>query len=146
MTTKNPNILMNTVDVMLASAAPSIPIVGINSGRLGFLADIAQEEIESAIEHIFKGNYKTNSLDLIQLHTENDLFGDMNFALVEKIASQLPPNIMVQLHNNGEGLLYPRFGDAAKLFNRQTTNIVTNGKLLVEKADEIIDNLDTLAV
>ena len=73
-------------------------------------------------------------------------YGDMGFELVEKIASQLPPNIMVQLHNNGEGLLYPRFGEAAKLFHRQTTNIVTNGKLLVEKADEIIDNLDTLAV
>lgn len=73
-------------------------------------------------------------------------YGDMDFSLVEKIAEQLPPNIMVQLHNNGEGLLYPRFGEAAKLFHRQTTNIVTNGKLLVEKADEIIDNLDTLAV
>lgn len=73
-------------------------------------------------------------------------YGDMDFALVEKIAEQLPPGIVVQLHNNGEGLLYPRFGDAVRLFNRQITNIVTNGKLLVQKADEIIDNLDTMAV
>jgi len=73
-------------------------------------------------------------------------YGDMEFGLVEKIARQLPPNIVVQLHNNGEGLLYPRFGEAVRLFSRQITNIVTNGKLLVEKADEIIDNLDTLAV
>ena len=73
-------------------------------------------------------------------------YGDMDFQLVEKIAKQLPPDIVVQLHNNGEGLLYPRFGDAARLFDKQITNIVTNGKVLVEKADEIIDNLDTLAV
>ncbi len=73
-------------------------------------------------------------------------YGDMDFELVKRIAEQLPPGIVVQLHNNGEPLLYPRFGDAVKLFNRQITNIVTNGKLLVEKADEIIGNLDTIAI
>lgn len=73
-------------------------------------------------------------------------YGDMGFELVKKIASQLPPNIVVQLHNNGEALLYPKFGEAVKLFKKQITNIVTNGKLLVEKADEIIDNLDTLSI
>ena len=73
-------------------------------------------------------------------------YGDMNFDLIEKIARQLPPNIVVQLHNNGESLLYPRFGEALDLFQAQVTNIVTNGKLLVEKADEIIGRLDTLAV
>lgn len=73
-------------------------------------------------------------------------YGDMDFELVRKIAGQLPPNIVVQLHDNGESLLYPRFGDAARLFNKQITNVVTNGRLLVEKADEIIDNLDTIAI
>lgn len=73
-------------------------------------------------------------------------YGDMDFELAVKIAKQLPPNVVVQLHNNGEALLYPRFGDAVKLFPEQITNVVTNGKLLVEKADEIIDNLDTLAI
>lgn len=73
-------------------------------------------------------------------------YGDMDFELVKKIAKQLSPNIMVQLHNNGEALLFPQFGEVVKLFNRQITNIVSNGKLLVEKAGEIIDNLDTLAI
>lgn len=73
-------------------------------------------------------------------------YGDMKFDLVRKIASELPAGIVVQLHNNGEALLYPRFGEAVKLFSRQITNVVTNGKLLVEKADEIIGHLDTLAV
>lgn len=73
-------------------------------------------------------------------------YGDMDFELVERIAEQLPPNIVVQLHNNGEPLLYPQFGDAVRLFDKQISNIVTNGKLLVEKADEIIDNLDTLSI
>ena len=62
-------------------------------------------------------------------------YSDMDFALIEKIAKQAPDNIVIQLHNNGESLLYPRFGDAVKLFSKQITNVVTNGKLLVEKAN-----------
>ncbi len=73
-------------------------------------------------------------------------YGDMDFSLVEKIAKQLPPNIVVQLHNNGEPLLYPKFKEAVKLFDNQITSIDTNGILIVEKADEIIDNLDTMAI
>lgn len=75
-------------------------------------------------------------------------YGDMEWDLVEKIAQAMPPDIMVQLHNNGEPLLYPRFGEAVRLFkqNENIVNIVTNGKLLMERFDEIVDNLDTLSI
>jgi len=73
-------------------------------------------------------------------------YGDMDFGLIVKIAKQLPSGIVVQLHNNGESLLYPRFGSALKLFSGQITNIVSNGKLLLEKANQIIGHLDTLAI
>lgn len=73
-------------------------------------------------------------------------YGDMDFDLVRKIASQLPSNIVVQFHRDGEALLYPTFGRAVSLFKNQIKNIVTNGKLIVEKADEIIDNLDTISI
>lgn len=73
-------------------------------------------------------------------------YGDMDFSLVESIAEQLPDSVVVQLHNNGEPLLYPRFKEAASLFTRQIRCMDTNGKLIVEKADEIIDNLDTLTI
>jgi MoaA/NifB/PqqE/SkfB family radical SAM enzyme len=73
-------------------------------------------------------------------------YGDMDYYLLKEIAKQVPEEIVVQLHNNGEPLLYSRFGEAVKLFNKNITNIVTNGKLLVKKADEIINNLDTLSI
>lgn len=73
-------------------------------------------------------------------------YGDMDFALVRKIAAELPPHIVVQFHRDGEALLYPRFGEAVRLFKRQIKNVVTNGKLIVEKADEIIDTLDTISI
>jgi hypothetical protein len=75
-------------------------------------------------------------------------YGDMSFSMVEYIASQLPDGITTQLHSNGEPTLYPRLGDAIHLFSRQgcLVSFDTNGKLLVEKASEIIDNVDTIAI
>jgi len=73
-------------------------------------------------------------------------YGDMDFELVKKISEQVPDGIMVQLHNNGEPLLYPRFGDAVKLFKNHITSITTNGKLIVEKAEEIINNLNSISI
>ncbi len=73
-------------------------------------------------------------------------YGDMDFELVKKIADQLPEGIVIQFHNNGEPLLYPRFGAAVRLFKDQIRCVDTNAKLIVEKADEIIDNLDTITI
>ncbi len=73
-------------------------------------------------------------------------YGDMEFKLVKSIAEQLPEGIVVQLHNNGESLLYPKFEDAVKLFSKHIKCLDTNGKLILEKTDEIIDNLDTLTI
>jgi radical SAM protein with 4Fe4S-binding SPASM domain len=73
-------------------------------------------------------------------------YGDMEFDLVKKIAEQLPEGIIIQFHNNGEPLLYPKFGEAVRLFKNQIKCVDTNAKLLVEKANEIIGNLDTLTI
>ena len=73
-------------------------------------------------------------------------YGDMDFALVKSIARQLPSDIVVQLHDNGEPLLYPRFKEAIRLFDRQIRCMDTNGKLIVEKAGDIINNLETLTI
>jgi MoaA/NifB/PqqE/SkfB family radical SAM enzyme len=73
-------------------------------------------------------------------------YGDMDFALLKRIAPQVPPGIVVQFHRDGEALLYPDFGRAMSLFKKNVRNIVTNGKLLIEKADEIIGNLETLSL
>ena len=73
-------------------------------------------------------------------------YNDMDFDLLKKISLQIPKRIVVQLHNNGEPLMYPYFGAAVELFENNITNIVTNGKLLLEKADEIINKLDTLSI
>lgn len=73
-------------------------------------------------------------------------YANMDFPLVRLIAKQLPSGIVVQFHSNGEGMLYPKFGEAVRLFERQIKCITTNGLLLLEKANEVIGNLDTVAI
>lgn len=72
--------------------------------------------------------------------------GDMEFSLLRKIAKQLPSGIVVEFHRDGEPMVYPRFGEAVALFKNQITTMITNGKLLVEKADEVIGRLDVVSI
>ena len=73
-------------------------------------------------------------------------YGDMPWEMVQSIASQLPDNIVVQLHNNGEPLLYPLIREAIVAFKRQIISFDTNGDLLVDCYDRIINRVDTIAV
>lgn len=61
----------------------NIPIIGLNSGRLGFLANIARDEISSALDAIFENKYKIESRALLRLDSDINVFGDLNFALNE---------------------------------------------------------------
>ncbi|GIV37027.1 MAG: NAD kinase [Cyclobacteriaceae bacterium] len=58
-----------------------IPVMGINTGRLGFLATIGKEETEWAVEAVLKGNYQTDQRTLLQVSGEAKVFGRLNFAL-----------------------------------------------------------------
>ncbi len=75
-----------------------IPIVGINSGRLGFLADISQEDMQVAIKDILVGKYKTRRLDLLELNSDSTHFKDNNFALNELAISKRDSSSMIAIH------------------------------------------------
>ena len=46
----------------------NIPIIGINTGRLGFLADVSYNDIESTFADILAGNYTLEKRSLLKLH------------------------------------------------------------------------------
>ena len=48
-----------------------IPVLGINTGRLGFLADVATENIIPALEALIKGDYYTEERSLLQVETSD---------------------------------------------------------------------------
>ncbi|MDO7172919.1 NAD kinase [Mariniflexile sp. AS56] len=85
-----------------------IPIIGINTGRLGFLATIQVNEIENAIQNIIDGKYKISERSLLSIETspENEDVKSLNFALNEIAVSRKNTTSMitVETHLNGEYL------------------------------------------
>ena len=60
-----------------------IPILGINTGRLGFLASIAQDQIMVAIDKLLTGHYEIEKRSLISLSSNQEVFNGFNYALNE---------------------------------------------------------------
>lgn len=72
--------LLKTVSFIRDSG---IPVLGFNTGRLGFLSGISRDEISEAIECIIEKKYRIENRSLIKIEKPLDLFGDNNFALNE---------------------------------------------------------------
>jgi hypothetical protein len=68
----------------------------------------------------------------------NIQFGDMAFSLIESIANQISPPIIVSMHRDGDSVDFHRLGDALREFEGFPVSLVTHGERLAEKADEII--------
>ena len=58
-----------------------IPIIGVNMGRLGFLADVLPAEVEAALATIIVGNYAIEEHTAIQVVTEGGGFEGCHYAL-----------------------------------------------------------------
>lgn len=84
-----------------------IPIVGINTGRLGFLAGVKVEQAaESVVENLFAKKYALDKRTLLRLDTEKNMFGDVNFAMNELTVQRKDSSAMMSIHCfvNGEFL------------------------------------------
>jgi len=83
-----------------------IPVIGINFGRLGFLASINKNDIDSALERLINGQYTLDQRDLISVDSELGLFGSENFALNDVIIHRRDNSAMMIIHAylNGEFL------------------------------------------
>jgi NAD+ kinase len=75
-----------------------IPVIGINSGRLGFLANISKSEIAESIDAIVEKKYQVEKRTLLELHTEMNLFGNDNYALNELTIHKKDSSAMITVH------------------------------------------------
>lgn len=86
----------------------NIPIVGINTGRLGFLATVKKEEIAMAVERLLQKNYLVHKRTLLSVSTnpENNGLSSLNFALNEVSVSRknTASMITVETYLDGEYL------------------------------------------
>ena len=95
--------LLDTVTFVRDSG---IPIIGINMGRLGFLASIAKQEIKTAVESLMKGHFTIEKRSLIRVESNIPLFNGVNYGLNEVTIHKKDTSSMIIVHAylNGEFL------------------------------------------
>ncbi len=71
-----------------------IPVIGINTGRLGFLANISRYDICVSVDDLFQGNYSLEERTLIRLESNKFIHEDFNVALNE-----------ITIHKYGAGMI-----------------------------------------
>jgi len=85
-----------------------IPVIGINTGRLGFLATIQKEEIGQMIEALVKDKFSISKRDILTVQTEpaTKALKDENFALNEVAISRKNTTSMITVETwlNGKYL------------------------------------------
>ncbi len=83
----------------------NIPILGINTGRLGFLADISPEEIGETFQEICNGHYQVEDRSVLCLQNEGEPLPGYPFALNEIAVLKRDSSSMITIHTHINGAL-----------------------------------------
>ena len=94
------------LDAVTFVAEKGIPVLGINYGRLGFLASIGKEEIHSAVKSLVKRTFVLDPRSLVHLDANMPLFKGLAFGLNEFTIHKKDTSPMIKIHTylNGEFL------------------------------------------
>ncbi len=87
--------MLDTVTMIKDS---NIPIIGINFGRLGFLASINKEGIKRAIDGIVAKQFTLDTRTVLEIQSDKKLFGDFNFALNDFTIHKRDTSAMILIH------------------------------------------------
>src|SRR6185436_16361340 len=94
------------LDAVTLVRSHNLPVMGINFGRLGFLASIGRDEVKTAIKSLVNHSFVIDKRTLIHLDSNLSLFGDVPYGLNEfSIHKQdIAPMIKIHTYLNGEFL------------------------------------------
>ena len=84
----------------------NIPVLGINFGRLGFLASLGKENLDSVVQALATRSYVVDHRTLIHMDANIPLFGDTPYGLNEFAIHKRDTSSMIKIHTylNGEFL------------------------------------------
>jgi NAD+ kinase len=91
------------LDAVCLVGRMEIPILGLNTGRLGFLATAVTDRIGEVIENLATGDFQIESRSLISLDCNRRLFNGINFALNEFTIHKRDTSSMITVHTFIDG-------------------------------------------
>jgi len=86
------------LDTITTVRESNVPIIGINTGRLGFLANNPKNEVENSIVNLINGNYNIDKRTMLTLNCNDNKFGIDNFALNEFTVHKKDSSTMMTIH------------------------------------------------
>lgn len=75
-----------------------VPVLGVNSGRLGFLANVQADEIEQAVDCIVQKNYTTEQRDVLQMQVNGKVMEGFDDALNEVCVLKTSTSSLLKIH------------------------------------------------
>jgi NAD+ kinase len=100
------------LDMVTLIRDTGIPVIGINFGRLGFLASVNKNDIAAAIYAVVNKQFTLDSRELLSIESGGKIFGNDNFALNDITIHKRDDSAMITTHAylNGE-ILNSYWGD-----------------------------------
>jgi NAD+ kinase len=94
------------LDTVILVRDKNIPVLGINFGRLGFLASLGKESLQAAVQALVNRSYVVDQRTLIHVDANLPLFGETPYGLNEFAIHKRDTSTMIKIHTylNGEFL------------------------------------------
>lgn len=89
--------------------ARGIPILGINTGRLGFLADVSPEDIENALDAVFDGRYTIEQRAVIAMTLDGETYHGYPYALNEVAILKHDNSSLIEIDTHINGALLTNY-------------------------------------
>ncbi len=86
-----------------------IPLLGINTGRLGFLTDISPEDIPNAIQSLVAGNYRIEERSVLAVSLNPSTEISLPYALNELTVHKRDTSSMIMVHAYIDGIFLTRY-------------------------------------
>ena len=83
--------------------ARQIPVVGINTGRLGFLATVSPDELLKNTQDLFNRSFTFDDRTLIRVESDKDIFDGVSFGLNEFTIARRDTSSMITVHTYIDG-------------------------------------------
>lgn len=89
--------------------ARQLPILGVNTGRLGFLADVTPEQIPAALSQVIRGEYMLSRRSVIEVQAEQEVISVYPFALNEVAVLKHDNSSLIEVETSVDGQLLTNY-------------------------------------
>lgn len=121
--------------------ARSVPIIGINMGRLGYLADVPATDIEEAIERLYSGDYVTENHSVIEATAMRGSLSGCPRALNDIAVLKQDNASMITIHARIDGkelITYQADGLIISTPTGSTAYSLSNGGPIIMPATDVL--------